>query len=768
MIAVLVSVFSATALCAEDASLQMNGIIKSMVGKVEVNSNGAAKWRAAHAGMVVKMGWDLRTYIESSAEIELDNGTVLRVGENSVVTLSKLLLDKRGNVENSDIKVATGKMWANVKKLTNTQSTFEFETPTAVASIRGTRLGISVNQGGTEIDVYEGLVLVRSKGAGKDVAVSSRNRAVITQGTHAIRLVNFAADKDTIRGQAPMHDPFKDSTGTKKIDALLDTTRLASSADTSLRLDVASPASGSSVKETPVLVKGKASRDAVLDIGGKDIVLDRDGSFSSLVDLTLGSNIIVVTVRRGAAWKTANLAVEYHPSLALNIANIVDNMQITSSDMTLDIEVSEGAKFSVNGAEGQTRVSLSPGRNVVTVKAWDQWNTVLEKSFVVNYAKSAGFTLIVTTPKDQSVVQTPTIPVSGSTAPGAKVTVNGTPVSVSPAGFFTYTIPLADEAQDVTVHVVAALGDNDATEDRTVTYTPPRPPLFLTITTPVDGQAVRQNVFRVQGKTSPRAKVTVNGTQANVSSTGVITFDQQFTERDIGDFIFEISAADDTSEITKSFTVKIDPSSPQINTTAPVLSIPLLEGMLVTKVQRLLVNVTDKTPEDQITLEIRNNGAHEEMTFNPGEQQYFNLEEGKNTYSITAYDMAKNPSRQYQGTIYYVPSVFSIDIIEPSDNSLSVEDLPPMPPPGGGAGKSYAGPKMDVQVEIDDGVHTIPEVIRDVRLLYGSNASLMLDRKNYQYYLQVPITRGLTRYTVVVTDIAGNEEGRKTFDMNVR
>jgi hypothetical protein len=91
-----------------------------------------------------------------------------------------------------------------------------------------------------------------------------------------------------------------------------------------------------------------------------------------------------------------------------------------------------------------------------------------------------------------------------------------------------------------------------------------------------------------------------------------------------------------------------------------------------------------------------------------------------------------------------------------------------MPPPGGGAAKSYAGPKMDVQVEIDDGVHTIPEVIRDVRLLYGSSASLMLNRKNYQYYLQVPITRGLTHYTVVVTDIAGNEEGRKTFDMNVR
>jgi hypothetical protein len=75
---------------------------------------------------------------------------------------------------------------------------------------------------------------------------------------------------------------------------------------------------------------------------------------------------------------------------------------------------------------------------------------------------------------------------------------------------------------------------------------------------------------------------------------------------------------------------------------------------------------------------------------------------------------------------------------------------------------------MDVQVEIDDGVHTIPEVIRDVGLLWGGNAALMLNRNNYQYYLQVPLARGLTQYTVVVTDIAGNEEGRKTFTMTVR
>ncbi len=722
----------------------------------------------ARAGMVVKMGWDVRTYIESSVDIVLDNGTLLRVGENSVVTLSKMVLDKSKNVENSDVKVVTGKMWANVKKLTSTQSSFEFETPTAVASIRGTKLGISVDQGGTQIDVYEGLVMVKPKGSGKEVAVSTQNRAVVTSGTHAIRLVNFSAEKDSTKGMSPMRDPFKDTTGAKRIDALLDTSKLAAAADTSLRLEITSPASGSSVKETPVIVKGKTSKNTSVDIGGKDVAVERDGSFSSLVDLALGQNTITVTAHSGSASKQVAVNVEFHPTLTLNVSNIIDNMQITSADITLDVEVSEGAKFSVNGAEGQTKASLSAGKNLVDVRAWDQWNGVVEKTFTVTYTKASGFSLVVASPKDQSVVQAPAIPISGSTSPGAKVTVNGAPVTVSPAGFFTYVLQLADEAQEVTVRVDAVLGDNEASEERTVTYSPPRPPLFLTITSPVDGQYVKQSIFRIQGKTSARAKVTVNGTQANVSSTGIVTFDQQFTERDIGDYIFEISASDDTSEVTKSVAVKVDPTSPQINVSVPVLSIPLLEGMQVTRTQRLIVNATDKTPDDQVTLEIQNNGAHEELTFNPGEQQYFNLEEGKNTYSIVAYDLAKNASRQYQGKLYYLPSTFSIDIVEPSDNSLSVSDLPPMPPPGVGPGKSYAGPKMDVQVEIDDGVHTIPEVIRDVRLLWGSNSALMLNRNNYQYYYQVPISRGLTHYTVVVTDIAGNEEGRKTFDMNVR
>jgi hypothetical protein len=762
--AVLLAIVAAAA---QDQSLLLTGSIKSMVGNVEVSST-AGKWRPARVGMMVKMGWDVRTYIESGADIEFETGTVLRVGENSVVTLSKMILDKRADVTSSTIKVATGKVWANVKKLTNTKSSFEFETPTAVASIRGTRLGIAVDRSGTQIDVYEGLVMVRPRGgAGKEVAVSTRNRAVIGEGTHAIRLVTFTPEKDTIKGQAPMVDPFRDTTGTKKIDALLDTTRLAAAKDTTLRLDIVSPASGASVKETPVLLKGKTGSGAAIDIGGREAAVERDGSFSMLVDLILGKNTIAVTAHRGGAAKTAEITVEYHPVLMLNVANIVDNMEVTSSEIQVDVEVTEGAKFSVNGREGQTKAGLVPGRNVITVRAWDQWNTSVEKTVAVNYAKSGGFSLNLVSPKDQSSVREPAIPVSGSTAPGAKVTVNGVQASVGPAGFFTYSAPIPDEPnKEFTVRVVARLGDEEASEERTVVYNPPRAPLTLTITTPVDGQIIRQNTLRLIGKTSPRARVTINGRMASVSSAGIITYDMQFAERDIGDFFVEVVASDDSSEVTKSINVKIDPSSPQINTTVPVLSIPLLEGTMVARSPRMLVSVTDKTPDDQITLVIQNNGSREEMNFTPGDQQYFNLEEGKNTYTISAYDLAKNASRVFHGYIYYLPGRFTIDIVEPSSTVMSVDDLPPGPPPT--AANKWVS-KMLVEIEVDDGIRNIPETIRDVRVKDDKgNAFLMLNRQNYRYSVEVPVNRGYTRYTVVATDIAGNEGGTQTFTVNIK
>jgi hypothetical protein len=746
-------------------NIQISAVIKSLIGNSEVNP-ATGKWIPARVGMRLKMGWDIKTMFESSVEIELATGTIIKIGENSVISLSKMILDKNSNTTNSNIKIGTGKVWANVKKLVNVNSSFEFETPTAVASIRGTKLGIFVDKAETKVDVYEGIVMVRPAGKkGGEVAVSSNGRAIVTTFTKAITIVNFNDIKKDKKGEIIPVDPFKDTLEIKRIDALLDSTRLAS--DTSIKIEVISPLANATLKETPVLLRGKTIPNAGVEINGKEVAVNKDGSFSSLIDLILGKNTVVITAKVKERITTKEIELEYHPELFLNVTNIIDNMTVNSSELVLDIEVSEGAKFSVNGKEGINKITLSEGKNIITVKAWDNWNAKVEKTFAVSYIKKEGVLLNVLSPKDQSSVKEPMISVSGNTASGAKVFVNGNQITVSGTGFFSYLLPIPDEPnKEFIINVTAKLNDMEVSEERVVFYNPPKAPLTLTITSPVEGQVIKQNIFKLIGKTNPKAKVTVNGRIANVSTTGVINYDLQFNEANIGDYFIEIIATDDSAEITKSIYVKVDPTSPVINTSEPTLSIPMLEGTLVTRSSRLPISVTDKTPEDQITLIIENNGSKEEFQFVPGEQQYFNLEEGKNVYTITAYDLARNKSRTYQGKIYYLPNPLQIEIIEPSSYILSIEDLPPGPPI---KGNTKWISKIMVDIEIDDGIRNVPETIRDVRIRDDKgNTFLMINRQNYRYYAEVPVNRGYTKYTIVATDITGRESGTKSFSVNVK
>lgn len=58
-----------------------------------------------------------------------------------------------------------GTLMTNVKKLVDEKSSFEFETPTATAAIRGTILGLDVTKDKTLVKVYEGTVTVSSSGS---------------------------------------------------------------------------------------------------------------------------------------------------------------------------------------------------------------------------------------------------------------------------------------------------------------------------------------------------------------------------------------------------------------------------------------------------------------------------------------------------------------------------------------------------------------------------------------------------------------------------
>jgi Glucodextranase, domain B len=347
------------------------------------------------------------------------------------------------------------------------------------------------------------------------------------------------------------------------------------------------------------------------------------------------------------------------------------------------------------------------------------------------------------------VVTDPMIPVSGSATPGAKVFVNNTSITVSTSGSFNYTVPIPNEVQNYTVHVVSRLGDNEMSEDRTVTYQPAQTPLMLTINSPVDGQVIKENVLQVVGKTSPQTSVTINGHPAIVSPQGNITYGAQLTEKDIGDYEIDIVAtSSDNKEMTKTVRVTVDVTSPQINISVPTLVIQE-QGLQATRTGKLTVNVLDRTPEDQISLEYQINGRTDNLTMNPGDRQYLNLDEGKNTYIVKAYDKARNISNVVQGSIYYLPGNLVIEIRDPVDNPMVISDLPPMP-------KNVAASQMRVEVEIEDGIGNIPESIKYCWLIGDGKTLQMTGNNNYRYYTNVSLSYGTHTYTVQVQDLCGN------------
>jgi hypothetical protein len=727
--------------------------VKTVIGSVEIRAANSSSWKSARVGMVAKTGWDIRTLIESSAEIEYENGSLLRIGENSVLTLSSLDADPKNGATRTSVKISTGQVWGNIKKLTTTNSKFEFETPTAVASIRGTRLGLRVRQGKTAVDVYEGDVEVRNRSSGRSARITRENRAVVSEGSGRVDVLTFSTVRWRLPGERnSLDDPFADSTA-----ATHDTTTQGIRDDTAsaLTLVVTTPADQSIVTQTPLLIRGTTRANALVTLAGKVIPVAADGSFSDFLELQPGINTIQVASVRGEEVKNLGITITYEPPLFLNVTNIIDNMEVISQELRLEIECTEGAEFSVNGAKGASKVILTPGKNQIIVAAWDHWGNRTEKLFLVNYRQVAGFALEVVSPKDNTTVTVPMISVVGSTSPGTSVTVNGIRASVNSSGFFSVQAPIPDEARDYTITVTARSGEEEKSVERTVTYAPSPRPLELAISSPVPGQVIRLSSIHVSGKTVPGAFVKVNGRPAVVSGGGIFTADVQINEKNIGTFGLEIVASRDDKEISKSISVKVDIASQQVNPSKPRIQVTGL-GRQATKTAQLPLQIFDQTPGDQIAVSVTNNGMTDNFTLENGGRETIVLNEGKNILLVKAKDLAGNPAAPVQSTIYYLPGPIEISVIEPAENPITIDDLPPWPR------DASSGMKIRFRLEIRDNIGTVPESIKYCRITSSAGQTVVLNNeRNYFYYGDVPVARGVTVFTIQVEDWAGTIQQKR-------
>ena len=140
---------------------QWAGKVVSAQGVVEGKRAGEAQWRPVKLNDTYCPGDSIRTDRKSRADIALYNHPVLRLDQNSTVTLGGMKDERTSLV---DMVSGAALFFSRVTR------NLEVRTATVNAGVEGTEFFIRVEEGKTELSVFEGKVLASNAAGGLPVA----------------------------------------------------------------------------------------------------------------------------------------------------------------------------------------------------------------------------------------------------------------------------------------------------------------------------------------------------------------------------------------------------------------------------------------------------------------------------------------------------------------------------------------------------------------------------------------------------------------------
>jgi hypothetical protein len=136
------------------------GKVSLPLGNVLKLGPGQTRFSQATLNMPVQNGDKIETKKDSRCELTFNDGTIVRIDQQSIYTVEKALFSDNGKQVESNLSI--GKLWANVKKLFTNRDTWKLRTPAAVVAVRGTIYRMNAGaDSSTQVLVYEGDVEVR-------------------------------------------------------------------------------------------------------------------------------------------------------------------------------------------------------------------------------------------------------------------------------------------------------------------------------------------------------------------------------------------------------------------------------------------------------------------------------------------------------------------------------------------------------------------------------------------------------------------------------
>lgn len=188
-------------------------------GKVSVYTSGTDKAKDLRLGSPLYAGDRVKTGANGRASLILvGDGTQLKVNYNTDITLRDK--DSKGKVSDrgvGSIKIALGELWA---KVTKKNSRLEFDTPAAVAAVKGTEPILSVDEAGTLCaKLREGVLDISNEKGG--LSLTELQQVCVAKGTKPSGAVawkdkgDFSSEVGAATG-AEVKLLFKDANGNVK------------------------------------------------------------------------------------------------------------------------------------------------------------------------------------------------------------------------------------------------------------------------------------------------------------------------------------------------------------------------------------------------------------------------------------------------------------------------------------------------------------------------------------------------------------------------
>ena len=132
-------------------------VITFLQGKGQVLRKGSEQWEEAQVNMILHTGDQVKILPLSKMELILDNCSVIRLTENTLLHLEKMERQEKRSLKRFTLSI--GRLWTKVTRLISSSSSYNIHTPTAISAVYGTTYDLLVDgQGTTQLRVFEGRV----------------------------------------------------------------------------------------------------------------------------------------------------------------------------------------------------------------------------------------------------------------------------------------------------------------------------------------------------------------------------------------------------------------------------------------------------------------------------------------------------------------------------------------------------------------------------------------------------------------------------------